>query len=1039
MVEIANIGFAADTTGLQGAARDLDQMANAADRAGDAAERMATDVAAAGQKVGAGIGAATAQANRQLNEAAVKFRTLQEQIDRGLRIGGSSGDGAASARAIEELTNLREKYVPLAKAQREYQDSLDEIARAQSAGALTSAQAAKAVEGAGAAYQRQTVLLGQTGGAAKLTAMQMQQLGFQVNDLATQLASGANPLQAFAQQGGQIYQALSMGPGGAGGALRALGSLITSVVTPGRLAFAGLATGVLGFGLALNSALGDQRELERALGTGLGRAAGLTVDQFKAISNAASDAAGVSRSAGQAMALEFAKTGKIGGEMFADLILFSRRYAETTGQDFADAGKEIAKFFADPAKGVEQLQDRLGALDGSERALIRSLIEANDKMGAQQAMVAAFGRNSAVAAAQKEIRTLGDVWDALARKAANAANATVNAVRKMVAPDKGEVLKRAEAELAEMESFQPSRLTRAGARKADEWDAQIAAQKRYIEGLKEAIRLDEIQAKQQQDRNAARSADNLAAQYTPAIDAIGKLIQARNELGDALAKGLPVEDAARVADAYRRVTDELRTYGTARSQLAIDSARTVEGMRAEAEAVDRLNAMLANGTISYAQAQAQMANAQQLAKLASEAQQAAQRGEIDLAKELWNAYDQLVGAIDRSTQAKARSQAASTIQGLNDEIALLRIKISMHGEEKAAIDAVIAAKQVEQQIRNMGLSADDPQAKMLRDRSAEAQRLRQQLEELNDTTRNGSGAVDQYGEAWKRAGAAIEQAGYIISSTNWQSGIDALLSAGQGGGGMKGTFGYFSSDWLTMLATKANAAMGGSGQDAGRAQESALEKSIRSLEQRIDRLRDKDTANPDPYAEKNPLVFFDPNSGRHFSEYEKAALKALEEEKALLEKQLEELKKANARREAVQQSGLPQTIDRMAGLNFLQKSPGLFSQFYELGLGGYTLKGFAEGGSMTLGGKPGRDSNVLQLNGRPIARVSRGEQLDFTPRGGQQQAAAAPAAPAMNDNRTYHIHVKRDPLPPGAKPEDERMADERMARRVNDAIRRSSR
>lgn len=43
-------------------------------------------------------------------------------------------------------------------------------------------------------------------------------------------------------------------------------------------------------------------------------------------------------------------------------------------------------------------------------------------------------------------------------------------------------------------------------------------------------------------------------------------------------------------------------------------------------------------------------------------------------------------------------------------------------------------------------------------------------------------------------------------------------------------------------------------------------------------------------------------------------------------------------------------------------------------IGGFL--GFASGGSMTVGGRGGTDKNVLSLNGRPIANVSRGETLN---------------------------------------------------------------
>lgn len=41
--------------------------------------------------------------------------------------------------------------------------------------------------------------------------------------------------------------------------------------------------------------------------------------------------------------------------------------------------------------------------------------------------------------------------------------------------------------------------------------------------------------------------------------------------------------------------------------------------------------------------------------------------------------------------------------------------------------------------------------------------------------------------------------------------------------------------------------------------------------------------------------------------------------------------------------------------------------------------GFANGGAMRIGGRGGTDQNVLSLNGRPLARVSRGETLNVVP------------------------------------------------------------
>ncbi len=47
--------------------------------------------------------------------------------------------------------------------------------------------------------------------------------------------------------------------------------------------------------------------------------------------------------------------------------------------------------------------------------------------------------------------------------------------------------------------------------------------------------------------------------------------------------------------------------------------------------------------------------------------------------------------------------------------------------------------------------------------------------------------------------------------------------------------------------------------------------------------------------------------------------------------------------------------------------------------GGAGTPGFATGGAMKLGGLPGVDTNLLSLNGQPLARVSAGETMHITP------------------------------------------------------------
>lgn len=63
--------------------------------------------------------------------------------------------------------------------------------------------------------------------------------------------------------------------------------------------------------------------------------------------------------------------------------------------------------------------------------------------------------------------------------------------------------------------------------------------------------------------------------------------------------------------------------------------------------------------------------------------------------------------------------------------------------------------------------------------------------------------------------------------------------------------------------------------------------------------------------------------------------------------------------------------------------------------GGKGIPKFASGGSMLLGGFGGIDQNVLSLNGKPLAMVSRGEGLHITPQG-RNPGASAGRARAMH-------------------------------------------
>lgn len=96
----------------------------------------------------------------------------------------------------------------------------------------------------------------------------LQNLSFQVNDIATSFASGGDAMRILAQQGGQVFQAIQQG-GGLGNVLSAVGAGIRSMITPTTAAVAGFAALAGGFALVLARAQSSQnaiREFDAILG-----------------------------------------------------------------------------------------------------------------------------------------------------------------------------------------------------------------------------------------------------------------------------------------------------------------------------------------------------------------------------------------------------------------------------------------------------------------------------------------------------------------------------------------------------------------------------------------------------------------------------------------------------------------------------------------------------------------------------------------------------------------------------------------------------
>ncbi|MGE7415430.1 phage tail length tape measure family protein [Methylobacterium tarhaniae] len=237
---------------------------------------------------------------------------------------------------------------------------------------------AKAGEKAARGFER---ALDTVNSNARLSANQLRNLGYQANDVFTSLGSGAPVLQVLAQQGGQVYQALADTPGGAAAGVKDLARRTAGLLTPARL----VAGGMVGIGAAaaLLGVRWDNAQSKIELGlSGVGKASGATVRQINEISAAAASSGRMTASAAREAATAIATTGKVDASNIPAILDLAPGYAKLFGKDMAEAGTDLARIFADPVKGADELDARLGILDDRTRQYIRTLAAQGDRQGA---------------------------------------------------------------------------------------------------------------------------------------------------------------------------------------------------------------------------------------------------------------------------------------------------------------------------------------------------------------------------------------------------------------------------------------------------------------------------------------------------------------------------------------------------------------------------------------------------------------------------------------------------------------------------------
>jgi hypothetical protein len=399
-VDIVSLVYAADTTQLDKAEAAFQRVTAAVERNEAAARGQLTATERAGVTFGrAGQGAsqfaasmgaverANVQAARSMAEAdrsASQALTLRMRLTR-----QQAQEEAAAARSAEAYANkvatIEKALSPAGAVAVTLAQRIKTLDGAFAAGAISAEKHATLTAAVTKAASAGEAVLGKYGNTAKLSGQQLSNLSFQLNDILTGIVSGQRLTQIAAQQGGQVFQALQMGAGGASGSIKAL----LSFLTPLRVTFGVVATAVVAATAAVLSYEASLDHLQK-LTEGVGRQSGLAADQINRLAEANAPGSGASIAAARDLEAQLLQTGKVGGAVFADLIQIQRKYANATGLDLKAAQKELAASFADPAHGAEVLSDKLSGVDGRTAQLITTLIAQGRAFEAQQVLADAY-------------------------------------------------------------------------------------------------------------------------------------------------------------------------------------------------------------------------------------------------------------------------------------------------------------------------------------------------------------------------------------------------------------------------------------------------------------------------------------------------------------------------------------------------------------------------------------------------------------------------------------------------------------------------
>lgn len=617
--------------------------------------------------------------DRAILQSQAKIGAFNSEFDQMAKKAGGAGKGVAdSLKDADAATQRFARSLQLAAAQGQLTVGETALLKASLRGLDTEALrplaaatdlliAKQAAAGKGATDMAQKLgLVGITAGQARTA---MQQLPAQFTDIFTSLASGQPALTVFLQQGGQIKDTF----GGAGNALRALGS----VFTPLRLALGGAAAAIVGLGLAYKQGSAEADEYRRALVL-TGNAAGGTVNQLQAAAEAVSRNVGTQAQAAQVIA-QMAASGRVAASDLGKLAEAAIRLERVGGPAAEETAKAFAELGKEPSKAAAKLNESTNFLTLSVYRQIKALEEQGNAAAAAAVAQDAYANALTTRAGELEAG-LGSIergWRDIKEAAANAWDA-MRGIGRAETPEsamRGE-LARMEDRLTTLNyaidgkgtprALNVSDLFKTGSMLKGERSTLVAD----INAQRDALRELDVQ-----QRKAAQAAADRKTEFE------------RGKKAD--------EDAAAAA---KKAAEEFKRLAEAGAKAAQSLALEDAGLSGNfVQQWKELNAAYKAGQISVQQltaAQARLLEKQPFLINAAKAEAEAQKAAADAIGKAATERERYIDGLDKA----ASSQAAHAL-ALEDELYALQFgaaalyeRVTLRKQEEAATLELLATK-----------------------------------------------------------------------------------------------------------------------------------------------------------------------------------------------------------------------------------------------------------------------------------------------------------------------------------------------------------